>query len=93
MANIAEWSAFAYSTDAFPLVRKEAVQDLKMPFLLLSAGQTMPVLKLTNAELRRLLPGAQTYELAEGTHDYWITNPVQMGGALMHFLRSISKSK
>src|SRR5207342_557415 len=56
MANIAEWSAIAYSTDAFPLVKKEAVQDLKMPILLLSAGKTMAVLKLTNAELKRLLP-------------------------------------
>ena len=69
MANIAEWSAIAYSTDAFPLVKKEAVQDLKMPILLLSAGKTMAVLKLTNAELKRLLPTAQTFELPEGTHD------------------------
>ena len=51
----------------------------------------MPVLKLTNAELKRLLPNAQNFQLVEGTHDYWITNPKQMGDALMNFLQSIQK--
>jgi hypothetical protein len=37
-----------------------------MPVLLLSAGKTMPVLKLKNAELKRLSPNAQNFQLAEG---------------------------
>ncbi|HMH32802.1 MAG TPA: alpha/beta hydrolase [Puia sp.] len=91
MANVAEWRAIAYSTNAFPAIQKKDVSRLPRPVLLLSAGQTIPVLKLTNAELRRLLPNAQTFQLADGTHDYWVTNPVQMGGALMHFLNSLPK--
>jgi pimeloyl-ACP methyl ester carboxylesterase len=92
IANLAEWRAIAYSSNAFPAVSKQDVQNLKMPVLLLSAGQTMAVLKLTNAELKRLLPNAQNFQLAEGTHDYWVTNPKQMGDALMNFLQSIQKN-
>ena len=91
IANLAEWRAIAYSTNASPAVSKQAVQNLKMPVLLLSAGKTIPVLKLTNAELKRLLPNARNFQLAEGTHDYWVTNPKQMGDALMNFLQSIQK--
>jgi non-heme chloroperoxidase len=92
IANLAEWRAFAYSTNAFPAISKQDVQNLRMPILLLSAGQTMAVLKVTNAELKRLLPNAQNFQLIEGTHDYWITNPKQMGDALMNFLQSIRKN-
>ena len=91
IANLAEWHAIAYSSDAFPAVSKQDVQNLKMPVLLLSAGQTMAVLKLTNAELKRLLPNAQNFQLAEGTHDYWVTNPKQMGDALMNFCNNSKK--
>ncbi len=63
-----------------------------MSILLLSAGQTMAVLKVTNAELKRLLPHAQNFQLAEGTHDYWVTNPKQMGDALMNFLLTVRKN-
>jgi non-heme chloroperoxidase len=93
IANFPEWRAIASSIDAFPLISKEKVTNLKIPVLLLSAGRTMSVLKLTNAELKRLLPGARHFQLAEGTHDYWITNPNEMGSALMNFLQSISKNE
>jgi pimeloyl-ACP methyl ester carboxylesterase len=92
IANFPEWRAIAYSTNVFPLISKEEVTNLKMPVLLLSAGQTMSVLKVTNAELKRLLPNAQHFQLAEGTHDYWITNPKQMGNALMNFLQTVWKN-
>jgi non-heme chloroperoxidase len=92
IANLAEWRAFAYSTNSFPAVSEQDVQNLKMSILLLSAGQTMAVLKVTNAALKRLLPNAQNFQLAEGTHDYWVTNPKQMGDALMNFLLTTGKN-
>jgi pimeloyl-ACP methyl ester carboxylesterase len=91
IANLPEWSAIAYSSNAFPPVAREDVQHLKMPVLLLSAGNTMPILKVTNAELKRLLPRAKNFQLTEGTHDYWLTHPKQMGDVLMNFLQSLSK--
>ena len=91
IANFPEWRAIAYSTNAFPSITKQAVQSLNMPVLLLSAGQTLPFLKLTNAELKRLLPKATSFHLAEGTHDYWSTHPKQMGGALMSFLETVAE--
>ena len=90
IVNFPEWRAIAFSPNAFPPITKQAVQSLKMPILLLSGGQTLPILKLTNAELKRLLPNATYFNLAEGTHDYWFTHPKQMGGALMSFLQSVS---
>jgi non-heme chloroperoxidase len=90
IANFPEWRAIANSTNAFPPITKEEVQSLTMPVLLLSAGQTIPLLQLINAELKRVLPNAQYFHLVDGTHDYWLTHPKQMGDALMHFLQSVS---
>jgi len=90
IVNFPEWRAIAFSTNAFPPITKQAVQSLKMPILLLSGGKTLPLLKLTNAELKRLLPKATYFNLAEGTHDYWFTHPKQMGSALMSFLETVS---
>jgi non-heme chloroperoxidase len=91
IANLHEWRAMSLSKNAFPFVTKEEVQNIKVPVLLLSAGKTMPLLQVTNAELKRLLPKATVFELANGTHDYWITNPTEMGDALMKFLKAIQK--
>lgn len=90
--NLPEWHAISYSKNAFPPITKQEVQSLNMPVFLLSAGQTMPLLKLTNAELKRLLPNARSFHLPDGTHDYWITHPKQMRDALMSFLQSVSKN-
>jgi pimeloyl-ACP methyl ester carboxylesterase len=91
IANFPEWEAITMSDNSSPYIPKEDIQHLKMPVFLLTAGQTMPVLKPTNAELMTLLPDAQHFQLANGTHDYWSTNPKQMGDALLAFLRSLSK--
>lgn len=89
IANFPEWRSIALSENQFPAISKESVRNLKMPILLLSGGKTMAILQVTNKELRRVLPNANHFELAEGTHDYWITNPIQMGAALMSFLQTI----
>ena len=91
IVNIPEWHSIAYSPDAFPDFKKEYLKDIKVPVLLLSGGQTLPMLQLTNKELKSVLPNAQQYHLAEGTHDYWVTHPQQMGKALLRFLQTTSK--
>lgn len=91
IANIAEWHSIAYSRNAFTNFKKEYLKDIKVPTLLLSGGQTLPMLQLTNKELKSVLPNAQKYHLDEGTHDYWLTHPQQMGRALLGFLQTTSK--
>ena len=49
------------------------------------------MLQLINKELKSVLPNAQQYHLDEGTHDYWVTHPQQMGNALLKFLQTYSK--
>ncbi|MBK8980821.1 MAG: alpha/beta hydrolase [Ignavibacteria bacterium] len=89
LVNIPEWHAVVYSSDPFSDFKKEYFEEIKVPVLLLSGGQTLPIIKLTNKELRNTLPDAKSYHLAEGTHDYWITNPAEMGDAVLKFLRSV----
>jgi len=91
IVNIPEWHSIAYSPEAFPDFKKEYLKDIKVPTLLLSCGQTLPMLQLTNKELKSGLPNAKQYHLDEGTHDYWVTHPQQMGQALLRFLQTTSK--
>lgn len=91
IVNIQEWRSIAFSPDAFPDFRREYLEGIKVPVLLLSGGQTLPMLQLTNKELKRVLPAAQQYHLAEATHDYWLTHPQQMGNALLNFLQTAVK--
>ncbi len=91
IVNITEWHSIAYSPYAFPDFKKEYLKDIKVPAFLLSGGQTLPMLQLTNRELKIVLPTAQQYHLDEGTHDYWLTHPQQMGNALLSFLQTTSK--
>ncbi|MFN0156659.1 MAG: alpha/beta fold hydrolase [Bacteroidota bacterium] len=88
--NIPEWFSIAYSPEAFPDFKKEYLKDIKVPVLLLSGGQTLPMLQLLNKELKSALPNAQQYHLDEGTHDYWVTHPQQMGQVLLRFLQTTS---
>lgn len=91
IANFAEWKALANSKTAFTGITREDIQNLKVPVMLVSAGNTFPALKLTNAELQRILPKARHYHFAEGTHDYWFTHPQQLGNEVLSFLQSCSK--
>jgi len=91
IVNIPEWHAIAFSPQAFPDFKKKDLKDINVPTLLLSGGQTLPMLQLTNKELKSALPNAQHYHLDEGTHDYWMTHPQQMGHAILKFLQATAK--
>ena len=91
IVNIPEWHAIAFSPQAFPDFKKKNLKNINVPTLLLSGGQTLPMLQLTNKELKSALPNAQQYHLDEGTHDYWMTHPQQMGQAILKFLQSTAK--
>jgi len=91
LVNIPEWHAIAYSSDPFSDFKNEYFKEIKVPTLLLSGGQTLPILQLTNKELRSTLPNASLYNLPEATHDYWLTHPGQMGDAILNFLQTALK--
>lgn len=89
VVNFSEWKAIAFSPEAFSDFKREYLKDIKVPVLLLSGGQTFPFMQLINQELKNVLPGAQQYHLEEGTHDYWLTHPQQMGQVVLKFLQTI----
>ena len=93
MVNLSEWKAIAFSPQPFSDFKKEYLKDIKVPVLLLSGGQTFPIMQLINQELKNALPRAQRYHLEEGTHDYWMTHPQQMGQAVLKFLQAQLKNK
>jgi pimeloyl-ACP methyl ester carboxylesterase len=56
LRNAREFEADAASDDMFPGIDREAVRKLAVPTLLLSGENTIPFLKVSDAELERLLP-------------------------------------
>ena len=90
IANFAEWKAIANSKSVLQGITREDVQNLKMPIMLLSAGNTHPSVKLTNAELQRLLPNANHYHIPEAKHDFWYTHLSQVSMEVKNFLKTCS---
>jgi len=75
MQNAREWQALTTSSDAFPMLDREAVKAIKAPILLMSGQHTMQMNKRINAELERLLPGAETVVFQGATHEMWAEQP------------------
>ncbi len=86
MNNLPEWRAIFVSPNAFTQVEREEAKSLKVPVSILTGGQTISVLKLTNEELLRVFPDATHFHLPEGTHDFWFTHPQILGDAVLEFI-------
>ncbi|PSL02268.1 alpha/beta fold hydrolase [Cecembia rubra] len=90
-ANLPEWYFMSQSPDPFPEFKRKDLNDIKVPILTISGGQTLPMLQLINKELKTILPKAPHYHLEEGTHDLWFTFPEQAGQAVLSFIETIPK--
>jgi pimeloyl-ACP methyl ester carboxylesterase len=75
MANALEWQALTTSSDAFPMLDREAVKAVKAPVLLMSGENTMQLNKRIETELERLLPEAETVVIRGATHEMWAEQP------------------
>jgi non-heme chloroperoxidase len=75
MQNALEWQALTTSVDAFPMLDRDAVKALGAPILLMSGQNTMQMNKQIDAELERLLPGAETAVIRDATHEMWTEQP------------------
>jgi non-heme chloroperoxidase len=75
MENSREWQALTTSPDAYPMLDRAAVQAVAAPMLLMSGENTMPINKLIDAELQRLLPKAETAVIRGATHEMWAEQP------------------
>lgn len=86
MNNVREGNALMASSDPFPVLRREDVEKLQMPTLMLSGANTIKSLKLIDAELERLLPEGKRVILPEATHAMFIEQPVACNEAILDFL-------
>jgi pimeloyl-ACP methyl ester carboxylesterase len=82
------WEALITSRDAFPLVRREDVQRLTVPALMLSGGNSYSVGKLIDAELERVLPNTRRVIVPQATHEICQEQPVACVEAIRAFLVS-----
>jgi non-heme chloroperoxidase len=86
IANIREWQALTTSRDAFPSISREQIGNLQVPVLMLSGGETYPMLRLTDAELERHLQNGRRQIVPNGTHDVCSEQPSVCAAAIRAFL-------
>lgn len=88
LSNITEWQAIAYATDAFRHFDKKDIKKIQVPILLITAENTLPLLKPINKQLKHLLPEVKHTHLLDATHDLWMTHPLKMLSVLSSFYSS-----
>ena len=84
--SLGEWHALAFSPNGFAQVKMESLKKIDVPVLIITAGQTIPVLEPLNKKLINLLPKAKHFHLAIGTHNFWMENPDVIGKQLLAFI-------
>ncbi|MDC6351050.1 alpha/beta hydrolase [Zeaxanthinibacter sp. PT1] len=68
--NLPEVKALAYSEDPFTV---QSPDNSGFPLLILTAGNTMPMLRCTNKKLLEKYAEAKNHHLLHATHDLWAT--------------------
>lgn len=81
-SNLTEWEAIMTSTNAFPSVNRDDVRKLKVPVLMISGGRTLSSLRITDAELERLLQHGTRLVVPDGTHDVCSEQPATCATAI-----------
>jgi pimeloyl-ACP methyl ester carboxylesterase len=84
--NIREWKALTTSRDAFPMLSRDAVANLKLPILLISGEKTLAPLRMINDALNHLVRNAKEVTIPDATHDMWLEDPDRCGQATVNFL-------
>ncbi|MCL6265854.1 alpha/beta fold hydrolase [Flagellimonas myxillae] len=86
-ANLTEIKALVNSEDPFPNLST----DFQVPVMLLTTGNTMPMLNCTNDALVKKMPGAKHVHLPDASHEMWMTHPEILANHLRDFVSDIPK--
>ena len=84
-ANLSEMKALVHSKDPFPSIRT----DFEIPVMLITAANTMPMLKCTNEALVKKMPNAKHILLTDAGHEMWMTHPEILSSHLRDFISKI----
>ena len=90
MQNSRFFKAATSSPDPFPAVPKSKVRRLRMPVLIVTGENTIPLHKFVNGELARLLPKARPVTIPQAGHGSARENPQAFNTAVQEFLETIS---
>ena len=75
-------NALVNSEDPFP----DLSTDFKIPVMLLTTGNTMPMIKCTNAALVKNIPTANHIHVPNASHELWMTHPEILSTYLRNFI-------
>lgn len=81
-ANLPEMEALVNSDNPFP----DLNVNLKPPIMILTSGNTMPMLNCTNEILVMKMPQAKHVHIPDATHDMWITHPILLSQYVKDFI-------
>ena len=87
MQNSRFFKAATSSPDPFPEMPKEEVRRLKMPVLIVTGENTIPLHRFVNGELARLLPKAGRATIPRAGHGSARENPQAFNEAVAKFLK------
>ena len=75
------------STDEFPMLEPQAVQNLRMPVLLMAGAQTPPIHDVVFRNLCAAMPQAEVQRIANAGHGAARDNPAQFNQRVLDFLK------
>jgi pimeloyl-ACP methyl ester carboxylesterase len=86
--NLPEWEAIAFAPEAFADPHRGDVERIKAPVLLITGDSTLPLLRLINGEVERVLPRAKRVRIAKAGHELWETHTDLARRTVAEFLAS-----
>ncbi|MFL5574974.1 MAG: alpha/beta fold hydrolase [Gemmatimonadaceae bacterium] len=90
LENARDWEAHTTSTDPFPTLDRDAVRAIAAPVLLLSGDRTLPLHRLVDAELERLLTNVRRLTVEGASHDLWADAGDACRRVTLEFLKGAS---
>lgn len=93
MENARDWEAHTTSTDPFPALGPDEVRAIAAPTLLLSGSRTLPLHRLVDAELERLIPDVRRVMVEGASHDVWADAGEACRRVTMEFLRGLTSTR
>jgi pimeloyl-ACP methyl ester carboxylesterase len=86
LENARALQALTQSSDAFPMLAREAVRRLTVPTLIVEGEKTIKLHQLVDDELLRCLPGSERVIIPHAAHRSAGENPEAFNSAVLTFL-------
>jgi non-heme chloroperoxidase len=86
LENAQVLQALTQSSDAFPMLARDAVQQLTVPTLIVEGAQTIRIHQLVDDELLRCIPGSERMIIPHAGHGSARENPNAFNSAVLTFL-------